>query len=165
MGYNSKDADKLLTNERKLKKGEAPQKILLRSSTTESEETTRGWRIEDKALDAVKGSLKCRLDTDFHFPVPQATKNAPCGLCCWALKDEISRDKCRVRGAHVANCDKCNVSLCLSCFKPFHTISDITELRSDVKKTVTHLNVISVVIIKLFIMYYLLFHCYCCYSW
>jgi len=56
MGYNSKDADKLLTNERKLKKGEAPQKILLRSSTTESEETTRGWRIEVKALDAVKGS-------------------------------------------------------------------------------------------------------------
>jgi len=134
MGYNSKDADKHLTNERKRKKDEAPQKISLRSSTTESEETTRGWRIEDKALDAVKGSLKCRLDTDFHFPVPQATKNAPCGLCCWALKDEISRDKCRVRGAHVANCDKCNVSLCLSCFKPFHTISDITKLRSDVKK-------------------------------
>ncbi len=52
MGCNSKDADKHLTNKRKQKRDEAPQKISLRSSTTESEETTRGWRIEDKALDA-----------------------------------------------------------------------------------------------------------------
>jgi len=50
------------------------------------------------------------------------------------MKEEISRDKCRIRGVHVSRCDKCNISLCLACFKPIHTISDVKQLKSDVKK-------------------------------
>jgi hypothetical protein len=127
----------LMEDARKRKRSEVAlqaHSISLRSSASESEVVVRGRRVDDKTLDPTSGSLKCCLDTDFHFPIPQQSKNAPCSLCRWAMKDETSRDKSRVRGVHVGTCDKCNVSLCLSCFKPFHTISDVERLRSDVRK-------------------------------
>jgi len=130
--------DELQQDSRKRKRSEVTvdsHSISLRSSTiSESDVVVRGRRIDDKALDPTNGTLKCRLDTDFHFPIMQQSTNAPCGLCRWAMKEEVSRDKCRIRGVHVSRCDKCNISLCLACFKPFHTISDVKRLKSDVKK-------------------------------
>jgi len=130
--------DELQQDSRKRKRSEVTvdsHSISLRSSTiSESDVVVRGRRIDDKALDPTNGTLKCHLDTDFHFPIMQQSTNAPCGLCRWAMKEEVSRDKCRIRGVHVSRCDKCNISLCLACFKPFHTISDVKRLKSDVKK-------------------------------
>jgi hypothetical protein len=95
---------------------------------------TKGRRVNDAALHPVKGDLRSRLDADFHYPVPHPEgKYPPCALCRWALQDCDSRDN-RVRGASVSCCDKCNVSLFLRCFKPFHTINDIGKLRSEIKK-------------------------------
>ena len=109
-----------------------------RSSVTsiQSEVTVlqRGRKINDKTLDPTSGDLKIRLDADFHYPIPPGkNKYPPCSLCRWALQDGTSRNN-RVRGASISTCDKCNVSLCLSCFKPFHTITSVDKLRSEVKK-------------------------------
>ena len=104
------------------------------TNQTESTALQRGRKVNDKALDPISGDLKMRLDADFHYPVPPGkNKYPPCSLCRWALQDGDSRNN-RVRGASVSTCDKCNVSLCLSCFKPFHTITSIDKLRSEVKK-------------------------------
>jgi len=70
----------------------------------------------------MNGTLKCHLDTDFHFPIPQQSTNAPCSLCCWAMKDETLQGEFRIHGVHVSKCDKRNVSLCLACFNPFCTV-------------------------------------------
>jgi hypothetical protein len=109
-----------------------------RSSVTsiQSEVTVlqRGRKINDKTLDPTSGDLKIRLDADFHYPIPPGkNKYPPCSLCRWALQDGTSRNN-RVRGASISTCDKCNVSLCLSCFKPFHTVTSVDKLRSEVKK-------------------------------
>jgi hypothetical protein len=94
----------------------------------------RGRKVNDKTLDPTSGDLKICLDADFHYPVPPGkNKYPPCSLCRWALQDGASRNN-RVRGASISTCDKCNVSLCLSCFKPFHTITSVDKLRSEVKK-------------------------------
>ncbi len=130
--------DELQQDSRKWKRSKVTvdsHSISLHPSTiSESDVVVRGRWIDDKSLDPTNGTLKCRLDTDFHFPIMQQSTNAPCGLCRWAMKEEVSRDKCRIRGVHVSRCDKCNISLCLACFKPFHTISDVKRLKSDVKK-------------------------------
>jgi hypothetical protein len=94
----------------------------------------RGRKINDKTLDQTSGDLKIRLDADFHYPIPPGkNKYPPCSLCCWALQDGMSRNNW-VQGALISTCEKCNVSLCLWCFKPFHTITSIDKLRSEVKK-------------------------------
>jgi len=94
----------------------------------------RGHKINDKSLDPKNGDLKIRLDADFHYPVPPGkSKYPPCSLCRWALQDGLSRNY-RVQGASISTCDKCNVSLCISCFKPFHTITNVDKLRSEIKK-------------------------------
>ena len=105
------------------------------SNTSEVDKThQRGRRINDASLDATAGELRIRLDADFHYPIPPpANKYPPCSLCRWALKDGDSRDT-RIRGASVSTCDKCNGSLCLACFKPFHTLANVEKLKSEVKK-------------------------------
>ena len=107
------------------------------TSSIQSQESSviqRARKVSDATLDATSGELRIRIDNDFHYPVPPGSnKYPPCSLCRWALKDGNSRDA-RVRGASVTTCDRCNVSLCISCFKPFHTIADVNKLKSEVKK-------------------------------
>ena len=84
--------------------------------------------INENTLDPHSGNLKLRLDDESHYPVLSDAKRPCCGLCRWVEK---LRD-IRVRGANVVSCDKCWVSLCISCFKPFHTIADIKKLKEKV---------------------------------
>ncbi len=96
----------------------------------------RGCQVNDKTLDPTTEDLKIHLGADFHYPVPLGkNKYLPCSLCLcrWALQDGSSRNN-RVRGASISTCDKCNVSLCISCFKPFHTITSVDKLGSEVKR-------------------------------
>lgn len=103
-------------------------------STSDSNQAVRGRKVNDGSLDSTSGDLRMRLDADFHYPIPlPKNKYPPCSLCRWALKDGSSRDN-RVQGASVSTCDKCNVYLCLACYKPFHTIMDVEKLRSEVRK-------------------------------
>jgi hypothetical protein len=94
------------------------------------EEIVKSWMDGDNQAALTEDARKRKRSE----VAPQAHSISPCSLCHWAMKEKTSRDKCRVGGVHVGTCDKCNVSLCLSCFKPFHTISDIERLRSDVRK-------------------------------
>ncbi len=107
------------------------------SMSIEEEEAStipRGRKVNDSSLDPTSGELKIRLDVDFHYPItPASNKYPPCSLCHWALKDGDSRNS-RVRGSSISTCDRCNVSLCISWFKPFHTITDVNKLKSEVKK-------------------------------
>ena len=90
------------------------------SSTTSSGKSTR---INDTTLDPLKGTLWMRLDDDSHYPVLPNAKRPCCRLCQWV---ETAWDKNKVI-SNVLFCDKCHVSLCVACFKPFHTISDVKK--------------------------------------
>lgn len=96
----------------------------------------QGWKVNDKTLDATVGDLKLRLDTDFHYPIlPGINKYSPCRLCRWALQDGKERHN-QCHGASISTCDRCTVLLCLSCFKPFHTITNVDKFKPEIKKNV-----------------------------
>ena len=96
--------------------------------------TKKATRFTDSTLDPNTGLLKCRLDNNLHYIINSATVNACCGLCRWALSDGQSNRNKRIRGNCVGKCDLCNVNLCMSCFKPFHTIGLLDKLKSEVMK-------------------------------
>jgi len=99
-------------------------------STGESS-TKKAKCVKDKSLDPVSGSLRARLNSDYHYIQPSDAKYPVCALCRWAHGDHHSQ---RVRGRIVGCCDKCEVNLCLGCFKMFHTISNVNKLKSEVRK-------------------------------
>jgi hypothetical protein len=98
-------------------------------STGESS-TKKAECVKDKSLDPVSGSLRARLNSDYHYIQPSDAKYPVCALCRWAHGDHSQR----VRGRIVGCCDKCEVNLCLGCFKMFHTISNVNKLKSEVRK-------------------------------
>jgi Transposase IS4/SAP domain len=96
------------------------------SSSTPS---LKSRRVNDASLSPTNGALRSRLDSDYHYPVPAEADRPCCSVCRWLAS---SRDE-KVR-SNVFTCDRCNVSLCIDCFKPFHTIADVRKLRSEVVK-------------------------------
>ena len=99
------------------------------SSMSSSDSSGKARRINDAALDPQNGSLRRRLDDDMHYPVKADAKRPCCSLCRWAEQDRDHKMR-----SNIVSCDKCGVSLCINCFKPFHTISTVSKLRSEVKK-------------------------------
>jgi hypothetical protein len=85
-------------------------------------------KVTDKALDPISGSLKARLNSDYHYIQQSDAKDPVCSVCRWAHGDP----SLRVRGRIVGSCDKCLVNVCLGCFKPFHTIGNVNKLKSEV---------------------------------
>ena len=92
----------------------------------------KATRFTDSTLNPSTGLLKMRLDSNVHYIIPSKSTNACCGLCRWAFsKGQSNRNK-RVRGNFVGECDVCHVSLCMSCYKAFHTVGPLDKLRSEV---------------------------------
>jgi hypothetical protein len=89
----------------------------------------RGHKVTGATLNAASG----QLDNDFHYPVsPLSNKYPPFSLCLWVVTDGDSRDS-MVHGASGSTCVRCNISLCISCIKPFHIITDLNKFKSAVK--------------------------------
>ena len=106
-----------------------------------SSSSKKGKRVNDATLDPISGDLCIHLDNDFHYPIVPDTKNKPCcSLCQWAQPNGNNRNEW-VRGASVTSCDKCNVCLCVSCFKPFHMLPDVKTLKSQIAKNKTGNNI------------------------
>ena len=77
-------------------------------------------RINDSSLDPHNGYYKCRLSLQ-HDHLPEIPKGRHrCLLHRWAGKD------CR---AQIMYCPTCNVTLCVQCYKPFHTKTDLIRCK------------------------------------
>jgi hypothetical protein len=101
-------------------------------SITRLQAMKKATRITDSTLDPITGLLKMRLDSNAHYIIPSTSTNACCCLCRWAFsKGQPNRNK-RVRGNVVGKCDLCHVSLCMMCFKAFHTVGPLDKLRLEV---------------------------------
>lgn len=92
--------------------------------------SNKARKVSDASLDPNHGNLRMRLDDDQHFPVLATSGKRPCcSLCRWVETDKDNKNR-----SGIVTCDKCQVSLCINCFKPFHTVSCVTKLRSEIMK-------------------------------
>jgi hypothetical protein len=96
--------------------------------------SNKARRVTDASLDPNHGSLCIQLDDDQNFPVSSTSSKRPCcSLCRWVETDKDNKNR-----SGIVVCDKCQVSLCVDCFKPFHTVSCVTKLRSEIMKHKLH---------------------------
>ena len=89
----------------------------------------RTKRLNDASLD-VGGHFKCRLDTTLdHLPVKTAGTNSRCALHKWV---NIETQK------QVMFCPTCNVNLCLSCYRLFHTKPNLLQMKESLSNKYNH---------------------------
>ena len=76
----------------------------------------------EKTLDPYNGALQCRLDHQLnHLPIKNDKPENNCQLHYWSDKTKVQ--------AQLMKCMTCNVTLCLSCYKPFHEIAALKQSR------------------------------------
>jgi hypothetical protein len=104
-----------------------PSRKRKNDSGNNSVKSKRSKQVSDQALDPRIGNLRARLTVGhgFHMPEFSASKEAKCCLHNWA-------DKGRVRGHNVIKCGTCDLHMCIPCFKSFHTIQEVDDLRKAV---------------------------------
>ena len=61
-------------------------------------------------------------------PFLRQMPNVLAAVNAWVQKTREQKNR-----SNISYCEKCNVSLCVLCFKPFHTISDVKKLKSQVR--------------------------------
>jgi hypothetical protein len=84
--------------------------------------------VNDAALDLTTGALKVRLNDNYvHYPEPSTAKQPCCSLCHLLNPNRNVRTY-----TAVFQCDICKVHLCIKCFKPFHTVASIKNLKPQV---------------------------------
>ena len=99
------------------------------SLTGISSPTTTATTVNDRSLH-VNGKLNCRLIRTYdHSPV-QCKQNVQCQLHKWCSS---SKQKMRVE-TQLCYCPTCNVNLCLECYRPFHTETDIVKKKSVIER-------------------------------
>ena len=101
------------------------------SNSIDSPKQSKSPPISDTSL-APTGKLKCRLDyfECKHLPISAEKAGKPlakCGLHRWALGREGEVRK------SILVCGDCNVSLCVDCFRVFHTVADLSSLKEELK--------------------------------
>ena len=107
----------------------SPTNSTISSLTGISSPTTTATTVNDRSLH-VNGKLNCRLIRTYdHSPV-QCKQNVQCQLHKWCSS---SKQKMRVE-TQLCYCPTCNVNLCLECYRPFHTETDIVEKKSVIEK-------------------------------
>ena len=83
-------------------------------------------RFNDKSLHPITGSLRNHLDTSFcHLPMTFSeieTKSLRCQLHRWIDRNIEYKHSVMV-------CTYCNVSLCVYCYKVFHTMKHVNSLK------------------------------------
>jgi hypothetical protein len=88
----------------------------------------RAVAVNDDSMDPRTGKLRNRLIAGHGLHMPEeSTHDAKCGLHFWATRE-------RKRGGKVLNCSTCKVSLCINCFKLFHTVQEADDLKALFQK-------------------------------
>jgi len=102
---------------------------LLTSSTNSSApKHKKAPTVSEASLDPQTGALLRRLDDDYvHYPALSSAKQPCCSLCRLLTPNKNVRTY-----AMVVVCDICRVHLCIRCFRPFHTIASVKQLKSHV---------------------------------
>lgn len=93
--------------------------VSLSACSTEMSQGKRATYVTDASLDQINGSLRERLN-EFadHYPKRSKLKAPWCSLCCLVDNQKFYTG--------VVCCDICKVHLCIDCFKPFHSISQLS---------------------------------------
>ena len=110
-----------------------------RINTQQNNKRKKAIRFNEKTLNPVTGSLKIRLDTSYsHLPKPNLDvikkSSFRCQLHRFYNRSIEYTDRVMV-------CETCNVSLCLYCYKGFHTQKHVPDLKNwvfDVVNTFNH---------------------------
>lgn len=98
----------------------------LRMHTEASKQRMKSIRVTDESL-APDGALRIRLQRGEHWPVMNEEKKEPrCQLHYWAT-DLKHR-------AQLMFCQTCEVTLCLQCFKLFHTVEDLVGQKLQIRQ-------------------------------
>ncbi len=101
-------------------------------STISNSESTmsnnkRARIVNEASLDPITGALPGRLNENYvHYPELPTAKQPCCSLCQFVTKNKNVRTY-----TSVFQCDLCKVHLCITCFKPFHTVSLVKNLKSQ----------------------------------
>ena len=85
------------------------------------------WRtqVSDTTLHPEDGKLKRRLEAGDHWPLPNVVKDPICQMHFWATQKKYRKQ--------TMYCAKCGVTLCLICYKKFHTISHLVDMKEKIK--------------------------------
>ena len=80
-----------------------------------------------RVVDDTSDFNRARLDLSFpHLPEPvdNEKRGKCCQLCRYASGKKYS--------TNISSCSHCNVTLCVWCFKPFHTLPSISAAKNDI---------------------------------
>jgi hypothetical protein len=105
-----------------------PQSVSTISNSKSTMSNNKRARIVSEAsLDPITGALRGRLNENYvqHPELPTA-KQPCCSLCRFVTKNKNVRTY-----TSVFPCDLCKVHLCITCLKPFHTVSSVKNLKSQ----------------------------------
>ena len=82
-------------------------------------------QLSQTALDSGRVASRLLPSGDCtHLPTPVHSKHSECQLHKWASK--------RTR-KQVMTCSDCDVTLCVQCYKPFHTVLNLNCTKADIK--------------------------------
>ena len=82
-------------------------------------------QVSDTTLHPEDGKLKRRLEAGDHWPLPNVVKDPICQMHFWATQKKYRKQ--------TMYCAKCGVTLCLICYKKFHTISHLVDVKAEIK--------------------------------
>ena len=98
---------------------ESTRRSLCSSETKEEVKREKSPRVTDKSL-AANGIFRVRLNRGEHWPVQDLMKKEPrCQLHFWATGEK--------HRAQLMRCNECDVTLCIHCFKLFHTSENLVK--------------------------------------
>ena len=101
---------------------EAPQQPSGCSSAS-STMKKRATPVTDITLCPRTGVLRDRLRVQrgAHMPLPSDSKEAQCAMHRWATKEK--------KRSQILKCATCQIHLCSECYKLFHTVEEVAQLR------------------------------------
>ena len=82
----------------------------------------RSAKFTENYLNLYSGSLWCRLDCRLnHLPLRNDKPEGSCQMHWWSKRDKYRKQ--------LLKCPASNVILCLDCYKPFHEVSELNNMK------------------------------------
>jgi ribosomal protein L37AE/L43A len=105
-----------------------PSVSTISNSKSTMSNNRRARVVNEASLDPTMGALRGRLNENYvHYPELPTAKQPCCSLCRFVTENKNVRTY-----TSMFQCDLCKVHLCITCFKPFHTVSSVKNLKSQV---------------------------------
>ena len=97
----------------------------LADKTAKAKKRARAVQFTDKTLEPGGILSVCLENTLTHFPVP-AKQDAKCQMHRWVGFPN--------KRSNLMSCEDCHVSICLQCWKQFHTVKDLAGIKGGLAK-------------------------------